>query len=167
MRTYAGPICGALHNSHADTHVHGFPFMPPPAHPPTHTHVCPASNQTPTDADELQPTLLGDGPLPLTVLVHLAAARLTTSSISLSINPFVFFFFFFFCRHRCPRSYTVGVGADGSYSSPSIRALWGEQGDDNPQGCMCVCLYLCIYIYINVFVRSFLHCLPECVHGAR
>lgn len=46
------------------------------------------------------------------------------------------------------------MGADGSYSSPSIRALCGEQRDHNPPDCVCVRVSINIYIqYIRVCVH--------------
>lgn len=141
--TYAQPICGPLQISHTNTH----PQTSIHAH--THPLRFPRPKLSPrnaTDADELQASLLGDdhslSRSSSTPLVLDTQTRLTHHFLHLPFHQSLLL-----CRHRCPRSYTLWVGADGSYSSPSIRALWGEQGDHNTPDSPCVCVSLYIYIY--------------------
>lgn len=88
-------------------------------------------------------------PLRLTALIHLASPR-STEPVDTPLPPYPLPSIPFLCRHRCPRSYTLWVGTDGSYSSPSIRALSGEQGDHSPLDCILACVF--VYIFTTVII---------------
>ncbi len=159
--TYAQPICGTLQIL-TQTHIHRPPFMPTPTHSISLASNL-ASNRNPTDADELQPSLLGDDHSlswsSSTPLVFDTQTWLTHHFLRLPFHQSPLL-----CRHRCPRSYTLWVGADGSYSSPSIRALWGEQGDHNPPDCMCVYIYIyIIYVCIHTHTHNIYVFVCKCV----
>lgn len=124
------PICGTIH-AHRRTSVQ------------THTHLLHFLNlkhirsSNATDADELRRSLLGDDHS----LSQFLSSQLSLDSQRRLTHHFLHIPFpqsLLLCRHRCLRSYTLWVGADGSYSSPSIRAL-GERGDHRPLDCMCMC----------------------------
>lgn len=108
-------ICGT-HQPLTHTRSHRPPFLP--------AHAIFSSLRHPSDADEPRRSVLGGDPpphgpcpSPLVVCTH---TRSTHPLLHLPFHQTQLS-----CRHRCPRSYTLGAGADGSYSGPSITAPAG------------------------------------------
>lgn len=89
-------------------------------------------------------------PLPLAALVLPRWCPYTKKSSKCHFLRLAFHQYLLLCGHRCPRSYTLCVGADGSYSSPSIRAV---RGDHSPLVCTLICMcwlfyIICLYVFM-------------------
>lgn len=128
--TCAQPMCGTVQNF---TQIHSHS-------PPGSLTSKVASNRNPTDTDELRASLLGDD----RSFSQPSSTRLALDPQSWLTHHFLripFPSIHFLCGHRCLRSYTLWAGTDGSYSSPSIRALSGEHGDHNPLDCILLCVF--------------------------